>query len=345
MLCYLMTHILYQEGRTVMTITTKEIAAICGVSIGTVDRALHDRAGIKAETKEKILKVAKELGYRPHLLARSLRQGKTMTIGVVVFDLDNQFFSQLVTAIEAKAWELGYFVYLTMTDGDPKEEMEYLDSLSGLKVDGIIIFPVNGGMKFAQFLKSLKTPIVTIGNRVAKTFPFIGMRDKQAIKDAVTYIAARGYRHIIYVSPPLAYKGTKNIYSVEERLAGYREGLKETPSLHKPVVIREKTYLKLLDEILLHERRTAILCSSDIYALEILNYLRTKGLNVPENVGLMGFDNINVLKYVTPSLATIAYPIKKMGIKAVDCLMSQINSETFSNIELLDYEIIEGTSI
>lgn len=328
-----------------MKITTKEIAEICGVSIGTVDRALHNRTGIKPETKEKILKVAKELGYRPHHLARSLRQGKTMTIGVVVFDLDNQFFSQLVTAIEARAVELGYFVYLAITDDDPKEEIDYLDSLSSLHVDGIILFPVNGGMKFTQYLKSLKTPVVTIGNRISKAFPFIGVKDRQAIKDAVAYIAARGYQQIIYVSPPLVYKGTKNIYSVEERLAGYREGIKEIPSLHKPVVIREKTYRKILDNTPLHNGKTAILCSSDIYALEVLNYLRAKGMKVPEDVGLMGFDNINILQYVTPSLTTIAYPIREMGIKAVDCLIAQINSETFPNTELLDHKIIEGTSI
>ena len=328
-----------------MKVTTKEIASICGVSIGTVDRALHNRSGIKAETKEKILKVAKELGYRPHRLARSLKQGKTMTIGVVIFDLDNQFFSQLVTAIEARAYESGYFVYLTITDGDPKEEMEYLDHLSGLNVDGMILFPVNGGRDFAQYLKSLNTPIVTIGNRVSKTFPFIGIKDRQAIKDAVGYIASKGYQQIIYVSPPLEYKGKENIYSVEERLAGYREGLKEIASPHKPVIIRDKTYLNILEHASLHNGKTAILCSSDIYALEILNHLRAKGLSVPENVGLMGFDNIKALKYVTPSLATIAYPIKEMGTKAVDCLLAQINSEKFPNIELLDYKIVEGESI
>jgi len=329
-----------------MKITTKEIAAICGVSIGTVDRAFHNRGGIKPETKAKVLNVAKELGYRPHFLARSLKQGKTMTIGVVVFDLENQFFSQLVTAIEARANELGYFVYLTITDGNPEEEMEYLDSLSSLKVDGIILFSVvNEGLKFVHYLKSLKTPIVTIGNRVSKAFPFIGVKDRQALTDAVAYIAAKGYQRIIYVSPPLSYKGKENIYSVEERLAGYKEGLKEIQVPHRPIVIREKTCLQAIETIALQERRTAILCSSDIYALEVLNYLRTKGLKVPEDVGLMGFDNIEVLKYVTPSLTTIAYPIQEMGRKAVDCLMAQIHSEPFANIELLDHWIIAGASI
>lgn len=328
-----------------MRITTTELAEICGVSIGTIDRALHNRPGIKSETKEKILKMAKELGYRPHLLARGLKQGKTMTFGVVVFDLANQFFAQLVEEIEERAKDAGYFVYLTITEGNIEEELDYLDSLSSLNVDGIILDPINGGAKFSQYLKSLKTPIVTIGNRVSKAFPFIGVKDRQAIKDAVAFIAAKGYRRIVYVSPPLSYKGEENIYSVEERLAGYKEGLKDAQMPHKPIVIGEKAYLEKLDTIPLHEERTAILCSSDIYALEVLNYLRSKNITVPNDVGLMGFDRIQVLKYVTPSLSTIAYPIQELGRKAVACLLAQINNEPFAPIELLDHRLIEGASL
>jgi LacI family transcriptional regulator len=328
-----------------MKVTTKEIAEICGVSIGTVDRALHHRSGIKTTTKEKILKVADDLGYRPHLLARSLKKGKTMTIGVAIFELDNPFFSQLVTAIEAHAYASGYFVYLTITDGDPQEEKEYLEHLAGLNVDGILLFPVNGGRDFAQYLKRLNTPIVTIGNRVSKTLPFVGIKDRQAIKEAVLHIAAKGYEQIIYVSPPLEYRGKENIYSVEERLAGYKEGIAALNTRYTPVILRNKKYREQLESMSFEASRTAILCSSDIYALEILNLFRGRGIRVPEDVGLMGFDNIKALKYVVPSLTTIGYPIQEMGYKVVDCLLAQINSTPCSAIGLLDHVIIEGESL
>jgi LacI family transcriptional regulator len=329
-----------------MKITTKQIASICGVTIGTVNRALYDKPGIKPATKEKILKVAKELGYRPHLLARSLQRGHTMTIGIGVFDLDNQFFSQMVSAIETRAEEAGYSVYLSLTRGDPGRELQMLERLASLHVDGVIMLPVNSGMEFTQYLKSLKIPIVTIGNRVAKAFPFISIRDKQATKDAVTSIAAKGYQRIIYVSPPLSYKGQRNIYAVEERLAGYQEGVKEALTLSKSVVLRDKRYLATLATMsLLEGERTAILCSSDIYALEILDYLKTNNIRVPEDIGLMGFDNIEVLKYVRPALTTVAYPIKEQGLKAVECLVAQINAEPFADIELLDHQIVERASL
>lgn len=328
-----------------MKITTKEIAALCGVSIGTVDRALHNRGGIHPQTKEKILSLAKEHGYRPHLLARGLKRGRTMTIGVVVFDLDNQFFAQLVTIIEDRARQFGYFVYLTITEGNPAEEMEYLENLAGLSVDGIILFPINGGTTFSHYLKNLKTPIVTIGNKVSKNIPFIGVKDRQAITDAVAYIVAKGYQRIIYVSPPLSYKGQENIYSVEERLAGYKAGLKAMLPLQKPIIIRDKTYLQQLDALSFAVERTAILCSSDIYALEILTHFQAKGIRIPTDVGLMGFDNIQVLKYVHPVLTTIAYPIQAMGVNVVDCLLAQINAEPFAEVELLDHKIIPGASL
>ncbi len=327
-----------------MRITTKEIAEICGVSLATVDRALHNRPDIKPKTREKILKTAKGLGYRPHLVARSLKQGKTMTLGVVVFDLDYRFFAQLVTAIEVRARELGFFVYLINTGADPEEEITALECLAGLNVDGIILVSVNGGLEFVQFLKSLHTPLVAIGNKISRTFSFIGIRDKQAIQDAVAYIAARNYQRIIYVTPTLSCKGRRA--ASRDRLTGYREGLKTVQLPHLPIVIKDQEYLTALEKISLTEGgKMAILCVGDIYALEILNYLEAKGLNVPGDVGLMGFDNIDMLKYVKPSLSTVAYPIKKIGIKAVDRLIAEINTHTPPHVELLDHTIIKGESI
>ncbi len=318
---------------------------MCGVSIGTVDRALHNRGGISAETKARILAVAKEQGYRPHRLAQSLQQGKTMTIGVAVFELDNPFFAQLVTAIEAHAHASGYFVYLTITEGNPQEEREYLEHLAGLNVDGIILFPVNGDREFPDFLTRLHTPIVTIGNRVSADLPFIGIKDRQAMKEAVLHIAAKGYQHIIYVSPPLEYTGKENIYSVEERLTGYTEGIAPLNLRHPPAILRTKAYLDHLESMTFDTCKTAILCSSDIYALEILNLFRNTGIRVPEDVGLMGFDNIKALKYIVPALTTIGYPIQEMGKRAIDCLLAQIHSTSFFTTELLDHVIVDRQSL
>ncbi|MEJ9319135.1 LacI family DNA-binding transcriptional regulator, partial [Halalkalibacterium halodurans] len=157
-----------------MKVTIKDIATICGVSAGTVDRALNNRTGISEKTREKILKTAKELNYRPDYTARSLVMGKTMTIGVVLFDLYNRSFAQLLNAIELKARELGYFIYITLSDKNPENELNCIEHLVNRKVDGIILFTVNKGEQFEANLSKWGIPIITIFNYVSEKWEYIG---------------------------------------------------------------------------------------------------------------------------------------------------------------------------
>lgn len=328
-----------------MKITIKELANICGVSIGTIDRALNNRPGINSKTKEEILRVVNEIGYKPNLLARSLVKGRTMTIGIVVFNLHNNFFSQLVNNIESYLKLNGYFLYVTLTGNTKEEEINCLDHLASLKVDGIIIFPINQGKGFDQYLKSLSIPIVTIGNMISKHWPFVGIDDQAAMTSAVEYIALKDYKRIIYYSPPLAYKGKVNIYEVEERFTGYKKAVQKQPSIKDSIVITNKKLDQILSIISLRDKKTAILCSSDKFALEIGFFLKGKGVSIPMDVGLMGFDNINMLKYVSPRLTTINYPINQLSVTTCDILIKHIKNEKFSNQNLLPCNIIEGESL
>lgn len=329
-----------------MGVTIKEIAQLCGVSAGTVDRALNDRLGINPKTKHKILEVAKALNYQPDHTARSLAKGKTMTLGVVLFDLYNRSFSQLMNAIEVRSKEFGYFVHPVLTDKDPNDEKMLLQHLISRKVDGIILFSVNKGEKFNDYLQSLNIPLVTICNRISDDWSYVGINDRQAMKDAVYHVVGRGYRRIVYICPPLAYKGLSNIYTQEERVNGLMEGIAETRVSIGTEIITAKDYIGALDQIeLIGEEKTAILCSCDNYALEVMNYLKSKKYHIPQDVGLMGFDNIDVLKYVTPQLTTVEYAIEEIGIKAVDCLIDRIESGSYSPVPLIGHRLIFGESI
>ena len=311
-----------------------------------MDRALNNRPGISEKTRKKILETTEKLGYRPHLLARSLVKGCTMTIGLVVFDLYNRFFAQLANAIEASARQQGYFVYLTLTAKDKDTEKACIEHLMSRQADGLILFSVNKGKEFGEYLADLKIPLATIGNRIHGQFPFIGIDDYKAMKDAALHMASKGYGRIIYVSPPLAYGENSNIYAQEQRLGGYLDALKEAGDGLEPVIIREKDYLRKLDSIELEDgRKTAILCSSDIYALEVLKHLEARGLSVPEDIGLMGFDNIDVLRYVKPSLATVSYPFEELGVKALECLLKQIRGDSDISDMMLEHTIVTGNSL
>lgn len=319
-----------------MRITSRELARLCGVSIGTVDRALNNRPGINLETKERILRLGRELGYRPHLVARSLKTGRTSTVGVVVYDLDNRFFAQLVNAIEKAAKESGYFVYLTLSHHDLAAERGCLEHLAGLNVDGILMVPTNKGSDFIRLVKSLPVPLVAVGNRISRGIPFVGIQDRDAVRSAVGMIGDKGYERVIYVSPPLSYGDRENIYEVEERYEGFREGVRERSLASS--VIRDKHFEQVLaDELKKNGARTAIMCSSDIYALECLRLLDSWGMRVPRDVGLLGFDDIDILKYVRPRLTTISYPTEEVARESFGVLKALMEGRT----ELPPAQLIE----
>ncbi|MEN3186764.1 MAG: LacI family DNA-binding transcriptional regulator [Atribacterota bacterium] len=311
-------------------ITTRVLAELCGVSRGTIDRALHNRKGVNPETRARILKVAQEVGYKPNLVARSLVKGRTMTLGMVVFDLHNRFFAQIVNAAEEEARKRGYLLILALTNKDHAEEMRCLERLASWRVDGIILAPVGRKEEVEGYLQhlfeGLNIPVVTICNRVSKTIPFVGTRDYEAAREATRVIIERGYQKVIFLCPPLRYQGTMNVYAPEERLRGYLDAVKEL-GLNEPIVVRERNFGPLIRDLILKAReRVAVFCSSDIYALEVLSILKGLGLKVPEDVGLMGVDDIDTLQYVSPLLSTVPYPVAEVGKKSVACLIESIET-------------------
>jgi LacI family transcriptional regulator len=329
-----------------MSLTIKEIADICGVSHGTVDRALNNRPGISEKTKSKILKVAKELNFKPDFLARSLAKGSTKTIGVVIFDLYNRAFSQLTSAIEIESRRHQYFVNLLLTEKDIQTERKVIEHLVDRKVDGIILFPINFGSEFESYLESLRIPVVTVCNKLSGDWSYIGIDDRSAMRDAVVHVVSKGYERVVYICPPLAYRGITNIYTQDERLQGLLEGLQQSRIIPMPTIITDKDYIEALSQIDLNDARTAIMCSCDLYALEVMNYVKKQGLQIPSDIGIMGFDNIDVLQYVTPRLTTVHYDVEQMGTSAVAELMKQLNERgSFSSPPLLQYNIIEGESL
>lgn len=327
-----------------MSITSKEIANICGVSRGTVDRALNNRPGVSEETKKMILKVAAEHGYQPNHIGRSLVIGKSMNLGVIMFDIDNRVFAQIINGIEARARELDYFVNLSLTYRDAKLEIDIIRQHLARNVDGIILLSVNHDPQFVQFIQNLRKPVVTIGNKVSPETPYIWFDDCQATMDLVNLIVSKGYEHIIYVCPPLQRLGQENLYVPEQRYMGFNR----SAEIHKTVTFSSILHNDYIQEIFqsdIKKKRTAILCSSDIYAIDILNTCKDLGVQVPNDIGVAGFDNIDILKYITPRLTTISFNSESIGKEAVHLLMRQIEGNEVPIAQLLKHSIILGESV
>ena len=260
-----------------MSVTTNDIARICGVSRTTVYRALTNSGRINEKTKQKILKVADELEYRQNPLATGLKSGKTGYIGVVVFDIRNRYFAQMLNAIEIEAKKQDYFINITLHEKNKELEKELILSLIDYRVEGLILSPVSKSKAFNDFIINTNKPTVIIGNRVGKDIPFVGIDEKNAARDAVKLIAKKEYEQIVFVCPPLADVEQENVYSHEQRKQGFLEETKNHSDIHSSIV-SSWDYLKEVEEILKNTSlKTAFFCSGDIFALEIMKHFKQLG--------------------------------------------------------------------
>ncbi|MDE6387973.1 MAG: LacI family transcriptional regulator [Lachnospiraceae bacterium] len=323
---------------------------MCGVSRMTVHRALTDTGRINPQTKELILTKAKECGYRPDLLARGLVKGQTFYIGVVVLDVNNRYFSQLLSAIGTEARERGYFVNITLHEQNKEMEKEQLERLVDYHVDGIILSSVNQGSEYRDFLRSLDTPIVTIGNKIAEDLPFVSIQEKKAARQATEEILHKGYEKIVFVCPPLE-RTEENTYVHRQRLEGFKEAVASWNSgeacIESIVIDRNEEYVeRSYEELLSTDKKTAFFCSGDIFALDIMKYMGAKDKRAGKDYGIMGFDGVDILDYVTPRLNTIYNPVEQVAKEAVKLLFKLMNGETDrSESVIMDCEMMAGETL
>ena len=324
-----------------MKVSIRQLADYCGVSIGTIDRVLNNRPGVKKQTRELVEKAIDELGYTTNHLAKSLSLGKTSSIGIVLFNLNNLFFAQLSDAIVKEADANGYFAYLTLSEKSKEKEFACIKNLIARQVDGIILFSTNRDPEFVDYLSSCGVKVVTIMTGLSG-FPSVRIDDYTAMADATGYIASKQYKRIIYISPPLSYRKEMNILVQEQRYDGFLHTVKKW-SLES-IIIDHANYIEAIDQLDIGEVKTAFLCSSDVYALDILRHLRLKGFVPPYHYGLMGFDNISILQNIEPAIATVSIPIEDVGREAVDMLIRAIEGEAVETLTL-PHTIFPGQTI
>lgn len=331
-----------------MSITVNEIAEKCGVSRTTVLRALNGQGSVRQTTKERILAVAKEYNYRPNLLARSLNHGRTMSLGVVTINVENMYFVQSLNIINKEADKKGYFTNIVVCDENLEWERKLIQGLADRQMEGILISPINKGKDFEDFLLSLHIPVVCIGNRVSDSITTVQVNEMQATMDAVELIASKGYQKIIFVCPPLEIGEEQNIYVHRQRLMGFELAAGKYPQIVSDI-IGDKEYLGKIDDMLRTspKMKTAFLCSGDAYALNVMRWGSQRGLSIPRDFGLMGFDNISMLEYILPRLTTVSTNLEGVAETAVAELLQQISCEgSYSPKDIyLKYKILDRDTL
>ena len=310
-----------------MRVTVNEIAEKCHVSRTTVVRALNNQSRVSEATRKIILDTAKEMGYRPNLLARSLNKGRSMMVGMVAINMENLVFVETLNAINNEVQRLGYSLNIALNGEDCEAEKCRIQELADRCMEGILLSAVNKGPEFEQFLVSLNIPVVCIGNYVSDRFSTVMVDESQAARDAVQLIISKGYQRIVFVCPPLAVQDERNVYSHIQRAAGFNAELDLHPHVKRMIISGENYFEQLSPVLETLEQRTAILCSGDIYALNIMRRFKEMKIRTPRDIGIMGFDNINVLDYIVPRLTTVSTNNVKVASVAADELINHISNK------------------
>jgi len=286
-------------------ITTTQLARICGVSQGTVDRALHDRGGINPQTRERILEVAREYDYIPTV--QSNHQENSMLIGVVLFDLYNEFFSKIAMSLVNAANTVGYSVIFQFSNKNEKSERAALEYFNYIGVDGIILFSVGSDREeFKQYLQMFKKPIVLIGNKIFD-LPYIGIDDTAAMRDVTQRIAEKVPSGDILYYAPILRKNLHSLNAQRLRLNGFIEAV---TSLQKSYRV-----ITSIDEI---SDFGGIVCSTDYYAIKVLKHLR-----YTENLIISGFDNISFLSNLELPVLTVDYSTDRIAKECINYILGR----------------------
>jgi DNA-binding LacI/PurR family transcriptional regulator len=309
-------------------VSIKDIARAANVTPGTVSRALRDSPRVHPETKKRIQRLADRMGYSPDAQARSLVEGRTRTIGVVVTTMTDPFIGGIVQAIETTAHDHGYSVILASSNDSSEREIAAAETLQSKRVDGVIVASSRVGVLHQGRLEKLGVPVVLINSLVEHRGRYIfsiGVDNRHGGFLATEHLVQRGHRRIAYVASP------DDRGDSMERLAGYREalaraGIEPDPSLLVQGTGRPGGGQRALPVLLaLEDRPTAVFCYNDMTAIGLIHAAWAAGLSLPQDLAVVGFDDIVFARYVHPALTTVAQPMVELGRGAMEMVLTLLS--------------------
>jgi len=317
---------LTEIGGNMKYITLKMVAERAGVSVNTASRAINNKPDINLETKKRVLQIAKELGYIRNAAAVALRTKKTGTIGVVIADNRNPFYAEVLNGMEEAAREKNYHIILANTQRDYKKEEEAINLLLAKRVDGLLITPVQDRDDDIKNLINANIPFVIVG----RDFENIEVEAvySNEVKGgflATEYLIKKGHKRIALIDGFL-YKSP-----ARGRLEGYKRALKKYGiSLDDDLLsvgdIDVKDGYERTNQLFEKELDfTAIFAYNDMMAFGAMQAIKEKGLRIPEDIGLVGYDDIPFSSLISPSLSTIRLKKQELGAESLKLLLSRIN--------------------
>jgi LacI family transcriptional regulator len=303
-------------------VTILDVAAEAGVSSGTVSRVLNNDAHVRPETRQRVLDVMQRLGYVANRQARSLAGGRSNTIGVLVPDLGTGYIGEIIRGIDAELGLCGLDLVLYTTHRTASKEANYVADLASGMVDGVLLVLPRNPVDYVGTLTQLKFPFVLIDHQgTGRECPAVGATNWQGAYDATEYLIKLGHARIGFVT------GSTDLGCAVDRLAGYRAALRTYHIPEDPDLIYEGTFFQpdgyagASAFLGLSNPPTAIFSSNDVMAMGVMDAVRNRGLRIPDDVSVIGFDDIPQASLVRPALTTVQQPLEKMGRVATQMLL------------------------
>ena len=323
--------------------TIKDVSKETGLSIGTVSRVFNNRGYISKETREKVEAAVKKLNYQPNAIARSLSKSSSNIIGVILPHISHPFFSDLLSYIENATREKGYSLMVFVTKGDEEAELAMINRCRENKVCGLILC---SGRFATKKIESNEFPVVAIERNPEGASFAIECNNRQGGILAAQELIDKGCKNLVSLA---GIKGRK--MPADDRSTGFEEVCREnsvnfTCLSYPPELYDRLDYTAFIDKVLTERPNTdGIFASSDIIASQVIQVAASKGLRVPEDLKVIGFDDTLIATYTTPQLTTIHQPIKEMAELAVSTLIGLKDEKSATGCTIMNVSLVKrGTT-
>jgi LacI family transcriptional regulator len=308
----------------------KEIARIAGVSLGTVSHVLNGSAGVREPLRKRVMDAVDALGYQPSQLARGLRRDKTNMIGMIIPDVTNPFFPAVVRGAEDVAFESGYRLVLCNTDNDHAKEIVHLNELRTYLPSGLIVIPSNFSdlTVQAESYRRSGTAVVCV-DRLPRDWngDTVTADNEHGSYEATSYVLRQGHKRVAIITGP------RHLTNAQQRLKGFKRALHENKLHVGPEYVQETTFdqhgghAKTVLLLRMIPRPTVIFAGNDMIAFGALLAFREAGLRCPEDISLIGFDNLDLAEMTSPPLSSVSQPGYQMGSTAARILVDRVRGD------------------